>query len=519
VSWFKSLNEALKGQAWTRGLAIATGVLLVSGIASIGAVGPDTKRIATGPETAAVPAAGGETVAPSPTEAADAGATGTGRRSSRGTSGSGAGGGKLDFGLRTQGVTSKEVKVGFSYNQASCGDNAFLEAFFGAATVGDFEKSINTFARHVNDNGGVGGRTYKPQFFDDGGSGCPEKNVAAAVQMANEANVFLGVPGLDVAADYLIAQKVPTWGGRDLPDSMAKYGPNGLHILQPHDPNLEAWASFGKHFLKSGSTPEVDLPCLIRIESGASGNWDIPEAILVSKMKKYGLEFGDIIVFKDDASTATTQSEAITTRADEKGCQHIYFMAGNPVGLVFMTSAASKRTGWFPKWTFTSRTALTDDDNIGKLMNQSQWENAIGLTIRVPAGEHRFSGNCKRIYEKYNPNDGQSNSVAVTLACVSVLPTAEMMNRGIKRTGNLDSNAFLLGADSIRNDFYYDATVPMEFKFPSPGGPFKTKGFSHWTVADWSSAESRYTFPAYPCFYRTFGPNNAGCEDLRSTYK
>ena len=205
-------------------------------------------------------------------------------------------------------------------------------------------------------------------------------------------------------------------------------------------------------------------------------------------------------------------------RADEKGCQHVYFMAGNPVGLVFITPEATKR-GWFPKWTWTSRTALSDDDNIGKLMDQAQWENSVGLSIRVPPAEHKFNGNCKKIYEKYNPNDGQSNSVAVTLACVSVLPTAEMMNRGIKLTGTLDSNAFLLGADMIRNDFYYDATVPMEYRFPSPGGPFKTKGFSHWTVADWSSAESRYTFPAYPCYYRTFGPNNAGCEDLRSTYK
>ena len=517
-------EDLLKKESWWRGLMIASGALLVTAIASIGAIKPNNTQVGTENGRDETSNASGEllpgeatTTATAEEAAAAAARTAAARSAQSATTGRTADA-AINFGLRTQGITAKEVKVGFSYNQASCGDNAFLEAFFGAATVGDFEKSVNTFARHVNDNGGIGGRQYKPMFFDDGGSGCPEKSLAAAVKMADEDKVFLAVPGLDVVSDYVISKKVPVWGGRDIPESMEKYGPNGLHVLQPHDPTLEAWASFGKHYLKSGSTPEVDLPCLIRIETGAAGNFDIPEQILVNKMKKYGLTFGDIIVFKDDASTAQSQSEAIARRADEKGCQHIYFMAGNPVGLVFMTPEASKRN-WFPKWTFTSRTALTDDDNRGKLMDPRQWENAVGLTIRVPPGEHSQDGNCKRIYEKYNGNDGQSESVAQTLACVSVLPTAEMMNRGIKRTGVLDSDAFLLGADTFRNDFYYDAHVGLQYSFPGPKGPFKTKGFSHWTVADWSSTQSKYTFPEYPCYFKTFGPDKAGCEDLRATYK
>lgn len=522
LDWIRSLEKLLRSEFWWRGCMLAAVALLVTGIAAVGAVKGEAERVATDGDAADGISGPGELLPGA--EGVDGGTDGTGSGATGGTSGGAAGGtnggaaGSLDFGLKTQGISAKEVKVGFSYNQASCGDSAFLEAFFGAATVGDIEKSVNTFARHVNDNGGIGGRNYKPQFYDDGGSGCPEKSLAAAVKMADEDKVFLAAPGLDVVSDYVISKKVPTWGGRDIPESLKKYGPNGLAVLQPHDPTLEAWASFGKHYLKSGSTKEVDLPCLIRIETGAAGNFDIPEKILVAKMKKYGLKFGTIIVFKDDASTANQQAEAMARKADEEGCQHIYFMAGNPIGLVFITPEATKR-GWFPTWTFTSRTALTDDDNIGKLMDQAQWENAVGLSIRVPAGDHPMEGNCKRIYQKYNPNDGQGDSVAVTLGCVSVLPTAEMMNRGIKRTGKLNANSFLLGADMFRDDFYYDAHVPMQYKFPGANGPFKTKGFSHWTVVDWSSAQSRYLFPKYPCYYRTFGPNNAGCEDLRATYK
>ena len=423
----------------------------------------------------------------------------------------------LDFGLRTQGITADEVKVGFSYNQAACGDAGLLEAMLGNATIGDFEKSINAFARHINDTGGIGGRDYKPLFFDDGGSGCPEKSLAAAVEMADEAKVFLAVPGLHVVSDYVISRKVPVWGGRDDPASLRKYGPNGLQIFEPIEPTLEAWSSFGKYYLGTHTTKEP--PCIIRIESGASGNWDIPEKILVDKMTKYGIKFRDIIVFKDDASTAQQQSTTIAIRARDKGCQHVYFMAGNPVGLVFITNAATQNN-WFPhKWTWTSYTGLVDTELAGNLMDQRQWENAVGLTIRVPPGKHPKYDNCKKIYQKYHPSDGQETSASVLIACASVLPTAEAMRRGVKRTGKLDSNAYLLGADAIRDDFYYDAHVPMSYSFPSENGPFKTRGFTHWTVADWSSGKSVYEFPKFPCYYKVFKPNGAGCEDLRSKFK
>jgi hypothetical protein len=423
--------------------------------------------------------------------------------------------GYFDYGLRTQGVTDKEVKVGFSYNQAACGDSGALQAALGAATVGDMEKSVNAFARHINETGGIGGRKYVPQFFDDGGSGCPEKSLAAAVEMADEAKVFLAVPGLHVVSDYVISRKVPVWGGRDDPASLKKYGPNGLQILEPIEPTLEAWASFGKYYLKSHN--ENSPPCLVRIESGASGNWDIPEKILVEKLANYGLKFRDILVFKDDASTAQQQSTTGVTRLKGKGCKEVWFMAGNPIGLIFFTSAATQQN-WFPKWTWTSYTALVDTELAGGLMDQRQWENAVGLTIRVPPGEHPKDGNCKEIYQKYHPGDGQEGSAAVTLACVTVLPTAEAMRRGVARTGQLNSQSFLIGADAIRDDFYYDSHVPMSFGFP-PGGPYKTRGFSHWTVADWNSNEGAYEFPKFPCYWKTFKPNLAGCEDLRSKFK
>jgi hypothetical protein len=524
IDRLKALDRFFGSERGQKAVAVVAGVLLITAAASVGANKSDDAAGITGDSDSSVVGTGSIDELDSADglpggKSAGAGSTGT-------ISAPGSVGPQLtkeqlralDFGLVTQGVTDKEVKVGFSGNFDNCGDTAGLAQQFGPL-IGNPEKSINTFARYVNEHGGVGGRAYKPIIVQDGGSGCPERNLPAAVEMAQEHKVFLAAPGLHVESDYIIDHKIPVWGGRDDPASLAKYGANGFALFQPIEPTLAAWSSFGKHYLKTTDKTGPKKACLIRIETGASGNWDIPEKILVEKMKAYNIRFVDIYVFKDDASTAQAQSDAIARREKDLGCEHVYFMAGNPVGLIFITSAATQNQ-WFPEtWTFTSYTALTDDDNIAKAMDQAQWENAKGLTYRIPDGEHPKGDNCKNIYESYNGNDGTSESASVLLACSAILTTSDAMNRGIKLTGRLDANSLVIGFNAIQNDFYFDAHVPMQFVVPDPDGPFKTRGFSHWTVADWSSAESKYTFPKYPCYYRTFGPNNAGCDDLRSLYK
>jgi hypothetical protein len=512
------------GERGLRVLGILAGIIVVTSVASLGRNGSQNASSVANEQAGAPAGAPSDTAVESAAPEQSAGGSSRSGGPSAGNFATGAQGHltpsqarTLDFGLKTQGVTATQVKVGFSGNFDNCGDTAGLVAQFGPGVVGDPEKSINTFARYINDHGGIEGRRYKPILVQDGGSGCPERNLPAAVKMADEEKVFAAAPGLHVESDYIVSRKIPVWGGRDDPASLRKYGPNGYALLEPIEQTLEAWASFGKYYLKTDNGP--NKACLIRIESGASGNWDIPQKLLVQKMARYGLKFIDIYVFKDDASTAQEQSTAIAIRERDKGCQHVYFMAGNPVGLVFITDAATHNR-WFPKrWTWTGYTALVDDDNISKLMDQVQWENSVGLTYRIPSGEHPKAGNCRKIYEQYNGNDGQGDSASVKIACTAVLSTAEIMRRGLRLTGRLDANSFVIGADAIRNDFYWDAHVPMEYRIPGVNGPFKTRAFSHYTVADWSSARSAYEFPKYPCYYRVFKPNGGGCEDLRSMYR
>ena len=305
------LDRFLIGEFGLRAVGISAGVVLITAIASFGANKSGTTSDTLTPEALATSAPGADAPLATLEPGATAAPAGAGSRTvdlSGDVVRPGGGAGRLpaaqrpDFGLKTQGVTDEIVKVGFSNNFSACGDTAGLATQY-AGVIGNPKRAIQAFSRYINDTGGIGGRKYTPYYAEDGGSGCPERNIPAAVKMADEDKVFLAVPGLDVVSDYTIKRGFPTWGGRDIPSSLEDYGPNGLQLPIPHTPNLEAWASFGKHYLKTDNT-DANNACLIRIETGASGNWDIPEKILVEKLANYGLKFRDILVFKDDASTA-----------------------------------------------------------------------------------------------------------------------------------------------------------------------------------------------------------------------
>ena len=185
---------------WVRPLAIVTASLLVTSVATIGQVQHEIDKRAARASTLTL---GGDTalstdgaatqttgVGADPLASTGSTAPGTATVATKGvntTSPTFVPGSAIpNFGLRTQGVTAKEVKIGLSYNVAACGDAGTLNAAFGSAVTGDPKNAIDAFTKEINRTGGIGGRTLKVAVVDDGGGDCPEKSVAAAVKMADE---------------------------------------------------------------------------------------------------------------------------------------------------------------------------------------------------------------------------------------------------------------------------------------------------------------------------------------------
>ncbi len=503
----------LRTQQGTKALAITIACLLVAAISSIGQVNAaNRKRVdsARRSDALSLPGTSSDLSTTTTLDASQSAAGGT-RSSTRGGGGGNGGTSGSRYGLKTQGVTDKEVKVGLTYNVSGCGDSGALSAALGEAVTGDPDKSFDAFIRHINDNGGINGRKFVLDIADDGGVQCPEKTSAAAVKLVDQDKVFAVIPGLHTVSDYSISKKIPTFSGREDEASAKAFGPNGIGLYGIQSA-LKVWASFAAYYINS----KANVPCLVHPDDD---EWNANEKTLDRLLAAYGIKFKTYVRYADDVSTAQQQSTAAATKMRDAGCNQVFFMAFNPIALIFFTSAATQNLFFPDVWTWTSYTALIDTPLAANLMDKRQWEKAIGLSYRVPPGQHPAEGNCKRIYEHYYPNDDSGGDAAYTqLACALLLPAAEMMRRGEKVTGELDADALIAGADAITNDYYFDSTVPMDWSMPV-GGPYKTKAMDDWTVVKWNRNRGQYDFSDFPLYWKVMGPNKSNGKDLRPMFK
>ena len=418
--------------------------------------------------------------------------------------------GAVDFGLLTQGVTPTSVLIGADYDKTGCGGSGALANQFGAAVAGDPEKAFAAFVRHVNDTGGIRGRTLKFVSVDDGGLYCPERHQAAALELVDQKKVFLDLAGLHEVSDLLAARKLPFYGGRATLAEQNKQGDGQFQLFQDADGDFTNWAAFGRNYLHTAET----VACLIHPDTPDFNNL---ETLVKAKMAAQGLAFKSVVRYADDPSTAQQQATTASIAMKGAGCKQVWLIANNFLADIFFTNAAYQQQ-WKPTWTWTARTNGIDFALAGRLMQQDEWANAVGLTTRIKPGESPLDGQCAKIYNKYNSGDGQDGSAAVTIACNSILTVAEAMKRGIDRTGVLTASSLMLGVDAIKGDFAWEAYVPLSFSIPAPGKATDRTGYDLQTVAVWNRTTLDYDFPQYPNYWKVLGPNGAGAVDIRPSF-
>ena len=411
-----------------------------------------------------------------------------------------------DYGLRTQGVTATTVTIGADFDKTGCGGSGSLSTQFNSAVAGDQQKSFDAFVQYINDTGGIRGRKLKLVTVDDGGLYCPERHQAAAIQLADQHKVFMDIAGLHEVSDLLAPKHVPFYGGRATKAEQRKQGMGQFQLYQDADSDFLNWAAFGKNYLHS----DKNAPCFIHPDTD---DFNHLEGLVVSALKSQGLTFKDIVRYADDPSTAQQQATTYAIEMKQKGCKQVWLLANNFLADVFFTNAAQQQQ-WFPSWTWTARTGGIDLKLAGSLMNQQEWANAVGLTTRVAPGQSPYENNCAHIYDRYHSGDGQNASAAVVVACNTILTSSEAMRRAIDRTGVLTGNSLMVGVDAIRNDFSWDAFVPLSYTILD-GAHRDFTGYDLQTVAKWDVNKGDYVFPEFPKYWKVLGPNGSGAVDIR----
>jgi hypothetical protein len=426
-----------------------------------------------------------------------------------------------DFGLKTQGVTAKTVKLGVDYDKTGCGGANALANQFSKSVTGDPEKAVAAFRNYVNDTGGIRGRTLSTVTVDDGGLYCPERHEAAVIELVDQQKVFMDVAGLHEVSTKLAKRKIPYMGGWSTIAEQRRDGYGQFQLFQDADGDFANWASMAKHVINSAK----EAPCLIHPDTADFNNL---EKVLNAEMFKAGLPkysngkpFKDVIAYQDEPSTAQYQAQTGATRMSNNGCKQVWLIANNALADVFFTNAAAS-INWYPTWSWTARTALIDQQLGGSLMNSAEWQKSIGLTTRIQPGKSPYEGNCAKIYKRYYNGDGLENSAATLAACVGVLTSTEAMKRAVDLTGVLTADSLMLGVNAIRGDFWFDSHVPMTYSVPPPPlgqQHFDFTGYDLQTVAKWNSSRGDYDFPYFPSYWKVIGPNRSGAVNILAALK
>jgi hypothetical protein len=429
-----------------------------------------------------------------------------------------------DYGLKTQGVTARTVKIGMDYDKTGCGGANALANQFSKSVTGDPEKAANAFKRHINDTGGIRGRTLAVVTVDDGGLYCPERHESAAIQLVDQHKVFMDIAGLHEISAKLVKRKIPYMGGWSSKAEQRRDGYGQWQLFQDADGDFANWASLAKNVINSAK----EAPCLIHPDTPDFNNLEkiLNKKVLEAGLPKYpnGKPFKDVIAYQDEPSTAQYQAQTGATRMSNNGCKQVWLIANNALADVFFTNAAAS-INWYPTWTWTARTALIDQQLGGSLMNSAEWQKSIGLTTRIKPGASKYEGNCARIYQKYYPGDGMENSAATLGACVGILISSDAMRRAVDITGTLTADSLMLGVDAIRGDSWFDSHVPITYSVPAPplgDKAFDFTGYDLQTVAKWNGGRADYDFPYFPTYWQVIGPNRSGGVNiltaLRRTY-
>jgi hypothetical protein len=135
-------------------------------------------------------------------------------------------------------------------------------------------------------------------------------------------------------------------------------------------------------------------------------------ASAVQAAQAAGYPITDDIQYQLNLSTLSSQAATVISQLQNDGITTV-FCGCDPVFPVYLTSRAAEQ-GYTPEWVVAG-VALTDQDIVGQLFQQSEWSHAFGVSFNGPTvpKQNTFG---YAAYKSVDPNSEPANAVDIIYA-------------------------------------------------------------------------------------------------------
>jgi hypothetical protein len=332
-------------------------------------------------------------------------------------------------GATSPGVTANAINVSYRFTSDSQSFQQTLASLGGANIVdtnADIERTITALATYFDNHFQFYGRKLNIEYFNGQGSitnellGSGQQQADAdAVTSAQQLHAFAELNGASEPYGVALSgQHVVNFGVPYLSAQfMGQYAPYMWSLDTESNDVVQATSELYLKSLAGGNAAYAGgslqgKPRKVAIIAPSDPWYQTAAQSAVQEDAAAGYPVTDNIQYQLNLSTLSSQASNVISQLQNDGITTV-ICGCDPVFPVYLTSRAQEQ-GYSPEWVVAG-VALTDQDIVGQLFDQSQWSHAFGVTFQGPtlpkANTFGYSA-----YKAINPGSEPANAVDIIYA-------------------------------------------------------------------------------------------------------
>jgi hypothetical protein len=332
-------------------------------------------------------------------------------------------------GATSPGVSANAINVTYRITSDSESFQQTLAQLGGANivdTTADIERTVDALATYFDNHFQFYGRKLNIEFFNGQGSitnellGSGQQQADAdAVTAAQQLHAFAELNGVTEPYDVALAgQHVISFGAPYLSASfMGQYAPYMWSLDTESNDVVEATSELVLKSLAGGNATYAggslqNQPRKVAIIAPSDPWYQSAAETAVQEAAAAGHPVAANIQYQLNLSTLSSQAATVVSQLQNDGITTVV-CGCDPVFPVYLTSRAAEQ-GYYPEWVVAG-VALTDQDIVGQLFQQSEWSHAFGVTFNGPTlpKENTFG---YAAYKQIDPSSEPANAVDLIYA-------------------------------------------------------------------------------------------------------